>query len=200
MQVVVVYQARWGMTGRHLTTTQRLLESFPPLIAELNSPVRPGKVIQRPLKREDFHWEENSRRPGPIRGSSVPSRFAVPGGTNRVGAPTALRRMCWAQSGSLLLGLWLFSLPLFLYLNDDRKSSPNAVWFSAAPINKAPSDPTGGRGTEKKRQGLLYLPICSFSLGILWSWLCLCSESSGLGKWGRDLSACPHLWSTVNYL
>lgn len=136
----------------------------------------------------------------PIRGFSVPSRFAIPGGTNRVGAPTALRRMCSAQSGSLLFGLWLFSLPPFLYLNDDRKSSPNAVWFSAAPINKAPSDPTGGRELKKKRQGLHYLPICSFSLGVLWSQLCLCSESSGLGKWGRDLSACPHLWSTVNYL
>lgn len=86
----------------------------------------------------------------PIRGFSVPSRFAIPGGTNRVGAPTALRRMCSAQSGSLLFGLWLFSLPPFLYLNDDRKSSPNAVWFSAAPINKAPSDPTGGRELKKK--------------------------------------------------
>ncbi len=114
MQVVSVYQARWGMTGRHLTTMQRLLESFPPLIAELNSLVWPGKVIQRPLKREDFHWEENSRCPGPIRGFGVLSRFAVPGGTKRVGAPMALRRMCWAQSGSPLLGLWLFSPSLSL--------------------------------------------------------------------------------------
>lgn len=132
------------------------VESFPPLIAELNSPVWPGKVIQRPLKREDFHWEENSHsqthttRPLPIHSSSILCHFAIPRGTNRVGAPTALRRMCSAQSGSLLFGLWLFSLPLFLYLNDDRKSSPNAVWFSAAPINKAPSDPTGGRGNWKK--------------------------------------------------
>lgn len=132
MQVVTVYQARWGMTGRHLTTTQRLLESFPPLIVELNSPVQTGKVIQRPLKREDFHWEENSHRPGPIRGSSVPSRFAVPGGTNRVGAPTALRWMCWAQSGGLLFGLWLFSPSLSLSERWQKILSKCSVVFCRA--------------------------------------------------------------------
>lgn len=147
-----------------------------------------------PTRREKLHC--TCARPWPFRGSGIPSHLAIPCGTNRVGAPKALRRMCSAQSGSLLLGLWLFSL--FLYLNDDRKSSPNAVWFSAVPINKAPSDPMGGK-REQKWQGLLYLPICLFSLCVLWSRQCLCSVSSGLGKWGSDLSVRPHL-STMNYL
>lgn len=106
---------------------------------------------------------ETLEAPMALCGSGIPSRFAIPCGTNRVGAPKALRRMCSAQSGSLLLGLRLFSLSFFIWTMTENPLQMQCGFLLCRSI-KLHQTQWGKKRTKKARSSLsanlLVLAVC----------------------------------------